>query len=168
MPAGDDGDQHPCLFCAPSTRSGESCRIFVLPVQNAQHRASADSPVRALGMPVSLVRNRAGETRSAPFTDPDDSAHRPPSRCLPSSPPPHRGRRPLAGPVQPSFGRSAGARSLNPHVKSGLLRRTACSTWTNVSGSCPERTQCTRMRPVFVPRPVPRHPCQFRAFGHAT
>jgi hypothetical protein len=48
----------------------------------------------------------------------------------------------------------------NPRIKSGLLGRTARSTCTNVPGICPERTQCTRSRPVLVPRVGPRHPRQ--------
>ena len=52
-----------------------------------------------------------------------------------------------------------GTRTPNPRIKSGLLGRIARSTCTNVSGICPECTQRTGVRPVLVPRVVPRHEC---------
>jgi hypothetical protein len=55
-----------------------------------------------------------------------------------------------------------GARTLNPRIKRGPLRRSEHPACTSVPGICPESTQCTAMRSVLVPRAVPRHPCQTR------
>jgi hypothetical protein len=80
---------------------------------------------------------------------------------------PGRHRQALPGPpggmltwasAQFNTGAPPGTRTPNPRIKSGLLGRTARSICTNVTGICPERTQCTRMRPALVPRAVPRHP----------
>jgi hypothetical protein len=56
------------------------------------------------------------------------------------------------------MGAPPGTRTPNPRIKSGLLGRAVRSACTNVSGICPECTQCTEVRPVVVPRAVPRHP----------
>ena len=78
--------------------------IYFSPAQNAQHHASAEPPVRARVISVSLVRNHAWETgsthsrvRMMPITVPRAGA------CSVRHPP-DCGRRPLAGPVQPSLG----------------------------------------------------------------
>ena len=63
-----------------------------------------------------------------------------------------------------SGSRSAARGAPKPRIKSGLLGRTARSTCTNASGVCPERTQRTGVRPVLVPRTVPRHRCLARGF----
>ncbi len=59
-------------------------------------------------------------------------------------------------------GGAPGARTLNPRIKRGPLRRSERPACTNVPGICPESTQCTGMRLGLVPRAVPRHPCQTR------
>jgi hypothetical protein len=59
-------------------------------------------------------------------------------------------------------GGAPGARTLNPRIKRGLLRRSERPACTNVPGICPESTRCTGMRLELVPRAVPRHPRQTR------
>ena len=70
----------------------------------------------------------------------------------------HKSRLPRSERVRIRTGAPPGTRTPNPRIKSGLLGRTSRSTCTNRSEICPERTQHTGMRPVLVPRAVPRHP----------
>src|SRR5690242_2525534 len=70
---------------------------------------------------------------------------------------------PRLAPRRPSCERcftvgAAGARTLNPRIKSGLAGRTRCSTCADATRGRTESTHCTGMRPVLVPRVVGRHP----------
>jgi len=57
-------------------------------------------------------------------------------------------------------GGAPGARTLNPRIKRGPLRRYERSACTDIPSACPESTQCTAMPPMLVPRAVPRRRCR--------